>query len=131
MRTGDIALVKKFRLQDDPFKLMSIESITVPGKVISVHYPSFTVKFDEPLPDGVEYQEFHVNHIPEAVKVKDGNLNTVLSVILEIAAQAKQCVDPHNPEKTMEKAALSLFSALMRIEQICKEHVGELDRPRD
>lgn len=112
MKTGDIAFVKKFRIQDDPFRPLSIEPVTVTGKVVSVHYPSFTVHYDKPTPDGEEYQEFHVNHLRESVTVQDGNLTTILSVVLAMVIQAKQSTDSE-----------SLMQTLTRVEAICKEHM--------
>lgn len=122
MKTGDIALIKSTRLQDDPFKLLSIEPVTISGKVVAVHYPSFTVKFDKPTPEGEEYRDYSGNHIAnKSVSIQDGNLNTVLSVISDIVSQAKQNIDPSSLEK-MSNMPLVLLNALMCIEKICEEH---------
>lgn len=69
MKIGDSAFVKKFRLHGDPFVSPHVEPIFVPGKVVAVYSSSFTVKYDNPLPDGTEYQEFALSQIPESVTI--------------------------------------------------------------
>lgn len=122
MRTGDIALIQSIRLQDDPFKSLSVEPVTISGKVVAVHYPSFTVKFDKPTPEGEEYRDYSVNHIAnKSLSIQDGNLNTVLSVISDIVSQAKNSIDPSSAEQ-MSAMPLVLLNALMCIEKICEEY---------
>ena len=128
VKTGDIALIKSTRVQDDPFKLLSIESVTISGKVVAVHYPSFTVKFDKPTPEGYEYRDCHVNDIAnKSISIQDGNLNTVLSVISDIVSHAKKNIDPSSSEK-MSALPLTLLNALMCIERICEEYAEETTR---
>lgn len=71
MEIGDMAAIKKVRLNKD----YDAETIYVTGKVVDIHLPAFTIKYDKPSPEGYEYQEFSLDRIPDVVTIKSKPVN--------------------------------------------------------
>jgi hypothetical protein len=77
---GDRVSIKVARLDKD----YEVEYIQLSAKVVNVDYPSFSVKYDEPLPDGCEYQAFSMSQIPDVVTIKTKNRDVQFAGFAEL-----------------------------------------------
>lgn len=107
MQTGDRATIKKVRLNKD----YDTETIHVTGTVVDIHLPAFTVKYDEPSPEGYEYQEFHLDHIPDVVTIKS------------------RPADPHKSIQDLLQQAIPIIQAMATSKPTYNDNSGYLECP--